>query len=422
VTYAPPPAQPAPSQTTGQPSGLDDVLREIYARETNTHITTVRAYLDREAGLPEPHALPEDVYRACHTLSGSSKMAQARHGTRIAEPLDHWLRRAFSSGLGLTKQDMTLLADCMSAMETVATHLDEPTGYFVTHWELQQRIADADKALDQRIAAATAARAAHEAAVEDSGSEEAPPEEEIETSDDAGDFDPEVAAIFTEEATELIEASEHALSDWRSEPASAEYRLGLKRPLHTLKGGARMAGIMAMGDLSHELETLVMQVDNGSVAPNDALFDVVQAALDELARMRELVASGRRVSPARAMIARIHALSRPKAAQAAPLAAARQPAAPAHSAPPRATTPPGTPLFSEHADSARQAESADPEHNADLARFGAEVARLTAQAAEARAAEASPEQPAELPSAALEDEGLMARHPTHEPGQEEDFG
>jgi len=409
------PAPAAPSQTAGTPSGLDDVLREIYARETNTHITTVRAYLDREAGLPEPHALPEDVYRACHTLSGSSKMAQARHGTRVAEPLDHWLRRAFSSGLGLTKQDMTLLADCMSAMETVATHLDESTGYFVNHWELQRRIADADKALDQRIAAATAARAAQEAAAEDAGSEEAPPEEEIETSDDAGDFDPEVAAIFTEEATELIEASEHALSDWRSEPASAEYRLGLKRPLHTLKGGARMAGIMAMGDLSHELETLVMQVDNGSVAPDDALFDVVQAALDELARMRELVASGRRVSPARAMIARIHALSRPKAA--APAAAPRQPAAPAQSAPPRATTPPGTPLFSEHADSARQAESADPEHNADLARFGAEVARLTAQAAEARAAASEPAEP----FAALEDEGLTARHPAQQ-GQAEDFG
>ena len=85
-----------------------------------------------------------------------------------------------------------------------------------------------------------------------------------------------------------------------------------------------MAGIMAMGDLSHELETLVMQVDNGTVAPNDALFEVVQASLDELARMREMVANGRRVSPARAMIARIKSLSLPKGAPAAssPVAAA----------------------------------------------------------------------------------------------------
>ena len=50
-----------------------------------------------------------------------------------------------------------------------------------------------------------------------------------------------------------------------SEPAYAELRGALKRPLHTLKGGARMAGITAMGDLSHELETLVMQIDSGAV-------------------------------------------------------------------------------------------------------------------------------------------------------------
>ena len=119
----------------------------------------------------------------------------------------------FSSGLGLTKQDLSLLSDCMLAMETVATHLDEPTGYFVTHWELQERIAEADKALDQRIAAAAAARAAQEASVDEAASEESMPEEEPEPSEDAGDFDPEVAAIFTEEATELIEASEQALGD-----------------------------------------------------------------------------------------------------------------------------------------------------------------------------------------------------------------
>jgi chemosensory pili system protein ChpA (sensor histidine kinase/response regulator) len=378
-----PPAPPPPAEA-GKPSGLDDVLREIYARETNTHIATVRAYLERESGLAEPHVLPEDVYRACHTLSGSSKMAQARHGTRVAEPLDHWLRRVFSSGLGLTQKDLTLLADCMLAMESVATHLDEPTGYFVTHWELQERIAEADKALDQRLAAAAAARAAREASADEAASDDIVPEEEPESSEDAGDFDPEVAAIFTEEATELIEASEQALGDWRSEPGSAEYRSGLKRPLHTLKGGARMAGIMAMGDLSHELETLVMQVDNGTVAPNDALFDVVQASLDELARMREMVANGRRVSSARAMIARIKSLSLPKGAPAAssPVSAAA-PARAAAAAP--ASAPPFFP---------EPTKPEIPEFDTDIVKFGAEIARLTPQAPEA-GPEPATEQPTE---------------------------
>ena len=34
-------------------------------------------------GQPAPHDLSESVYRAVHTLSGSSKMAEARHGIRV---------------------------------------------------------------------------------------------------------------------------------------------------------------------------------------------------------------------------------------------------------------------------------------------------------------------------------------------------
>ena len=90
-----------PSGDAAARSLPDETLRDIYARETAAHVATVRAFLKREASLPEPHLLPEEVYRACHTLSGSSKMAQARHGIRLAEPLDHWLRRAFASGAGL---------------------------------------------------------------------------------------------------------------------------------------------------------------------------------------------------------------------------------------------------------------------------------------------------------------------------------
>ncbi|HYC10452.1 MAG TPA: Hpt domain-containing protein, partial [Steroidobacteraceae bacterium] len=115
---APPRSTPAMAPATPAKAAIpDDTLRDIYARETAAHVAAVRAYLARESQLPEPHTLPEEVYRACHTLSGSSKMAQARHGIRLAEPLDHWLRRAFSSGVGLGTEDLALLEDCMVAME-----------------------------------------------------------------------------------------------------------------------------------------------------------------------------------------------------------------------------------------------------------------------------------------------------------------
>ncbi|MHB1869938.1 MAG: hybrid sensor histidine kinase/response regulator [Steroidobacteraceae bacterium] len=324
VAEAPPPQHaPAPPAV-----GMDEALREIYARETETHVATIRSYLKGEVHAPEPHTLPEDVYRACHTLAGSSKAAQARHGVRLAEPLDHWIRRAFTSGAGLGTSDLTLLADCMTAMESVAEHLEEPTGYFASHLLLIERLAEAERELDARIAASAPApeegvapNAELVAAPMGEAVPEAPavaPAQPPEPAAPVIDYDPEVAAVFTEEALELIEGSERALAEWRASAGSAERAFALKRALHTLKGGARMAGIVAMGDLSHELETLVGQAEGGALTAGDAVFEVIQASLDQLAAMREAVVNGQGVSPAQAMIARIRALTQPGASGAAP--------------------------------------------------------------------------------------------------------
>src|ERR1700674_3358192 len=293
-------------------------------------------------------------------------MVRARHGIRLAEPLDHWLRRAYSSGLGLGSEDLTLLGDCMAAMESVATHLDEPTGYFVNHWQLLERIERADRGLDQRIAAAGAHAGIHAAI----GAAEAPGQE-AQPGDEAVEFDPEVAAIFTDEATELIDAAERALSEWRSQPNSADSRASLKRPLHTLKGGARMAGITPMGDLSHELETLVMSVDNGEGTADVAVFDGNQGSLGEVARMREQVINGRPVSAARAIITRLQSLSR-----------AASPSAPAMAPPPEAPPAPPAPTAGPAPDApapaAAAAAAAEPEPSGGatdtlLARLNAEL-------------------------------------------------
>ena len=45
------------------------------------------------------------MYRAIHTLSGSSKMAEARHGIRITEPLNHVMRKVFDSGHGFVGRE-----------------------------------------------------------------------------------------------------------------------------------------------------------------------------------------------------------------------------------------------------------------------------------------------------------------------------
>ncbi len=133
------------------------------------------------------------------------------------------------------------------------------------------------------------------------------PIEEEEVIDE--DFDAEVAAIFTDEATELLETADRALSDWIRDRSNNALAFELKRALHTLKGGARMAGIRAMGDLSHELETFMQLVENGQVPAEQPVFDALQASLDELHQMRDAVSNGSRCRSARGLINRIRALA-----------------------------------------------------------------------------------------------------------------
>jgi chemosensory pili system protein ChpA (sensor histidine kinase/response regulator) len=282
---------------------MDTALRDIYQRETGAHVATVRTWLAREVGRPEPHKPSEEIYRACHTLSGSSKMAEARHGTRLAEPLERWVRKAWSSGVGFIGSELTLLGDCMSAMELVARNLDEGTLFFLSHDALRERVIAAEAALDARIAAAEQAL--------QSAADTVPPsppaaeaEEPLET-----DFDPEIASIFVEEATELLDEAGAALDAWNGDSANADELLALKRPLHTLKGGARMAGLRSMASLSHELETLIQQVELGTAQGGGAARSVLQQGLDELARMRESLSAGAPMPPASALIERVQALS-----------------------------------------------------------------------------------------------------------------
>ena len=81
----------------------------------------------------------------------------------------------------------------------------------------------------------------------------------------------------------------------------------LKRPLHTLKGGARMAGLMPMGDLARAGDAVHADRQRPRHGRRRA-FRLAQTALDELARMRESVSSGKGVPTANGLIARIHAL------------------------------------------------------------------------------------------------------------------
>ncbi len=300
---------------------MDPLLHDIYSKETSSHLAEIRDYLRKRAGQPAPHHLPESVYRAIHTLSGSSKMAEARHGIRITEPLNQVMRKFYDSGHGLTDAGLATLGDSVRAIDDVVSHINESTAFFVDQPSLLHRLRELETEVDAELArasgdgspsaivpelpevAAAFEHATEHGAIEHAAAEQTAAEPAVE------EFDHEIAKIYSEEATELLEAAEGSLTAWNRDRKDKERVAELQRQLHTLKGGARMAGITAMGNLSHELETLVINIDTGAVPADDHAHAVMQASLDELARMRDTVSAGSLPAAAVALLAQVRNLA-----------------------------------------------------------------------------------------------------------------
>jgi chemosensory pili system protein ChpA (sensor histidine kinase/response regulator) len=205
-----------------------------------------------------------------------------------------------------------------------------------------------------------------------------PPPAEVQKPTRTEDYDPDIAAIFSEEATELLEAADAALGALRAERGSDERVTELKRALHTLKGGARMAGIAAMGDLSHEIEWLLTHAGEDTVNLDERNLDVLQSGLDELNRMRDFVGAGRAVEPARDLITRIRMVGRGRPAESATPVA--PPAAEPFPAPAAAAAPLEVPVTVEPAPVEVEPELApEPEPLALAEAEAATVGQATAQ-------------------------------------------
>lgn len=459
------PASTAPQAEAARPI-MDPTLHDIFAKEVAGHLAAIRDYLHDCAELIAPYPVTEALHRACHTLSGASKTAGARHSIRIAEPLNHYIRKLFDNDMPLPAEGLITLQDSVNAIEHIIAHLDESTVFFSSQSELAARLSQLEQQLDEQVArrqqtaeatsevpalspleqsidAGMATVVPDAQSVADQGDHDGSAEEDwielsmddlnavgntdvselfvdetmqsedemavlpapeaepdtiieiapwaanftapvlgeeyvaasltesseppalpvaevapvmvsgqavqvsdelqpespvqpmvgsmaepiapiaIEAADEA--FDADVAAIFTEEATELLEAADNSLQAWRGDRSNARNVSELKRAMHTLKGGARMAGIRAMGDLSHEFESFLELVEHDAVSAGNEAFTVLQASLDELCRMRDVVSQGRNVAQATHLLASIQALSRGAPLPVAPPATPAEP-------------------------------------------------------------------------------------------------
>jgi chemosensory pili system protein ChpA (sensor histidine kinase/response regulator) len=110
--------------------------------------------------------------------------------------------------------------------------------------------------------------------------------------DVADDLDETILSIFLEEANELLPQAGEQVRAWRRAPDDSTSAAALRRTLHTLKGSARMAGAMRLGELAHRMESR-LSVGDVPVAPSGELFEALDTDLDRIGFVLDTLREGK---------------------------------------------------------------------------------------------------------------------------------
>ena len=292
-------------------------LLEMFLTEARGHIATLRRELARlhvnPALLP-----PEPAVRAAHTLSGIAS-------TIGAEPI-HDLGRALESAQArLVRADLAPNADQSALLNSVASVLEGMVSSIAAHLmphpapdmiDRLTAIVAAPAKADVVALRVVSSPAIAEVPAAEPTSPAAPapadfvPAAELPMAHEerrrklrlSDDLDDQLLPLFIEEADDLQREIGAELRQWRAEPGVAEHAQSLSRLLHTLKGSARMAGAMALGELVHAMESRVEQSGTGDVVAS-AFLDELEASYDHAGSMIERLRGGEPSVPAAPAVA-----------------------------------------------------------------------------------------------------------------------
>ncbi|HVT32170.1 MAG TPA: Hpt domain-containing protein, partial [Rhodanobacteraceae bacterium] len=141
--------------------------------------------------------------------------------------------------------------------------------------------------------------------------EEAPPIADDAQPDGAlelPDMDDDLLEIFVQEGADILDHSDALMARMRETPSDRDLIVGLQRDLHTLKGGARMAGLAPIGDLSHAMESLIDVISEGRRPMDRAAVESLERGFDRLHSLVQRVAQRQAIAMPSNAIARFEGL------------------------------------------------------------------------------------------------------------------
>ena len=268
-----------PDQVRLGDQSISRPLFELYLSEAGQHLDTLKREIGHLRNNPTLRP-PESSVRAAHTLSGISGTAQVQAVQSLAKSLEHAQARFRDSDQSPAPEQTDLLARSVDTLEAMLVEVADTTLPLAVP-ELVEQLDGLLRSDGDSAEAAETSDLAGDTAVE-------PAEAEPQAPALTDDFDEQLLPIFMEEAAELLEQLQGNLREWRGSPDSNSHSPGIARLLHTLKGSARMAGAMSLGEHVHGLETRLEAFDG----PTPALIDELESGLDKVSADLDRITAG----------------------------------------------------------------------------------------------------------------------------------
>jgi chemosensory pili system protein ChpA (sensor histidine kinase/response regulator) len=309
---------------------VDPALVRIMGDEIRSRLSEFTSFV---SGVLDgsPQEVTPELVRAAHTLAGTFAMAPLGQEAELARALESYLENRLNSERATTARAAEALQTVLHRFHQrlyVLESGNERT-YPVEDQDLLDLLSGLDALEDQEMpaeaevhpaedaepetqAVETAAEpAAEEEAAKETEADEAPatPAEDTIVIEEGG-----IIAIFLEEATEVLERCDSLLNTWRDKLSDQKLVQNLQREIHTFKGGARMAGLDGLGNLSHAMESLLEQIAAGQTEATIASVQALEEGCDRLNLWVERIQSGTLPETASALAAfekRVRALQLP---------------------------------------------------------------------------------------------------------------
>jgi chemosensory pili system protein ChpA (sensor histidine kinase/response regulator) len=302
-------------------------LYEIFMTEAHQRLAVLQEETERlvEAA---PSNVSEHARRAVHTLGGIAGTAGIAALSELSQALEQYWNRFVHAPLPLSH--VSLVQDTVARLQEMIVTIEcghppeAANDLIATLGELEDEqsmsVAEhipptVDTVQDETIVASAASADATPAEIT-SGSEPAEASQEnlvrglpdisalvseirpstpspvFDRREVTDEIDQQLLPIFLEEAETLVPETSTQLRAWIAAPGEAAACDALRRNLHTIKGSARMVGAMRLGELTHVMESRVIAVIEGHLAPGSEVFRKLEDQLDHLAEAVERLKRG----------------------------------------------------------------------------------------------------------------------------------